>query len=102
MTAPAHVSLPELQDAILSWQTLDQLFSDLSAQAKVQDILVKERAQAFAQPTTNDLAAARAALTQGLAVQIRYRHADMEWCDSLIGVPAGVRLVRIGHSIAPG
>jgi hypothetical protein len=102
MTAPAQASLPELQDVLLSWQTVDQLFFDLSVQAHVQDILVKARDQAFAQPAPSDLAAARAALRHGLAVQIRYRHAGMDWCDSLICVPAGVRRVRIGHGIAPG
>ena len=102
MTAPAQDSLPALQDAHLSWQTVDQLFFDLSVQTDIQEILVKARAQGYAQPAPSDLAAARAALGQGLAVQIRYRHAGMDWCDSLICVPAGVRLVRIGHGIAPG
>jgi hypothetical protein len=100
MTATTDISLPDIQDAILSWDTLDQLFFDLTSVAELQDILVKERAQAHARHTDLDLTAARHALDQGMAVQIRYRYGGTDWCDSLIAVPAGIRLVRIGHTMA--
>jgi hypothetical protein len=92
--------LPEVQDALLGPEQLAQLFSDLALAADLREIVYKRRVEeADAATGPLDLEAARAALTAGqvLGVQIRYWHEGRGWCDTLMPVAGGVRLIRIAR-----
>jgi hypothetical protein len=94
--------LPDVQDGVLDADQVNQLFSDLELGADVCAIVYKRRAEeADAAPGPLDLGAARAALDAGriLGVQIHYRHQGRGWCDTLMPVATGVRLIRIARDI---
>lgn len=100
MVSPAE-PLADLQDAVVSWETVDQLLGDLQALATIHEVQVKGGALAHARGAPRDLAAARAALHAGeaLGIQIRYRYQQQEWCDTLLRTATGaVRLVRTAIS----
>jgi len=93
-----QVPLPDLQDAVLSTEQLEALFSDLAEHATIGEIIFKgaatERVDARRKPTLVDaFAALRLDTVRG--VQVRYLHEGKEWWDTLMSTPAGVRLVRI-------
>lgn len=98
-----EIPLPPLQEAVLDEATLDQLFFDIAEGAEVVSVSLKGGATARAGDLQRagsgggELALARRALGDGtaLGVQIRYRFAGSEWWDTLLRIPAGVRLVRI-------
>lgn len=97
MTSELDVEpLPELQDAVIPWEVVDQLLHDIEAVAHIHEVLVKGAAAGRARGAPVDLGGARAALLDGSAVgiQIRYRHAGEEWCDTLLRTAGGVRIVR--------
>jgi hypothetical protein len=92
--------LPDLQDAVIDEATLDQLFFDIAQGAELLAIVYKGTAGAAdAALAPPDLAAARGALRgdRVLGVQLRYRHAGVEWWDTLLRTARGVRLVRIAQ-----
>lgn len=90
------ITLPDVQQAHLDVATLDALFSDIATFAHVYSVVVKHGAGRVEEQGTT-LEEGRAALASGTArgVQIRYRHDGVEWCDTLLNTPAGVRLVRV-------
>ncbi|MDP3275343.1 MAG: hypothetical protein Q8Q09_09130 [Deltaproteobacteria bacterium] len=92
------LELPEIQDQVLDAPTLAQLFADLARDAKLIAIVVKGPGLAEGGPQT--LEQARELLAEGAVrgVQLRYLHGGTEWWDTLMVVPGGVRLVRIGHA----
>lgn len=97
---PSTLRLPALQQTHLDPATLAALFRDLAVCAEVMSVLPKWAAQSGttrteAQPIPLD--AAQAGLTDGTlrAAQIRYRFENRSWCDTLLRLPDGVRLVRI-------
>jgi hypothetical protein len=93
MTSP--LKLPPLQVTILDRPTLDQLFADLAACARVHS--VQPRTAPHAPPVALTLDQARSGLHGGhlRAVQVRYTYENKAWCDTLIAQADGVRLVRI-------
>jgi len=96
MSERPHDEMPaDLNEAILDAETLEQLFIDLGACAKVFTVMA--RGAGGSQQT--DLADGHAQLLAGraTALQIRYLHAGEEWWDTLMATPEGVRLVRINH-----
>lgn len=98
-----EIPLPPLQEAVLDEATLDQLFLDIAAAAALVSVSLKAGATARAGDLPragsggDELAVARRALGDGtaLGVQIRYRFAGSAWCDTLLRLPSGVRLVRV-------
>ena len=86
----------DLYDDVIDWDTVDRIFFDVGAAAKLVSAQVKRGAARFAEPGAVDLAAARDALFAGAAgVQLRYLHGGVEWWDTLIPTGDGrVRIVR--------
>jgi hypothetical protein len=91
----AESELPELQDQVLPWDTVQTLLLDLRDAAELLGVMVKGAPDAHATGAAPDLGAARVALEGGRGVQLRYRFQGTEWCDTLLPVTDGVRLVRI-------
>lgn len=89
--------LPQVQDAILDAETLEQLASDLQSFATVDEVLLKGGAMAMTSGQSVSLAEAMDALKQGqvVGIQIRYRYGGSSWWDTLLRTPHGIRIVRI-------
>lgn len=90
--------LPPVHEADLDWPTVDQLFADITALGEVLGISIKGAARGRAQEGGPDLKRAYDCLQGGLSIQLRYRFEGVEWWDTLMRTPDGVRLVRIGHT----
>ena len=101
MTA-AEPALPPIHDVLIDDATVDQLFFDIGAAAELIAAIARAPGAARADDAPLALAAAHDALCSGAAaaVQLRYRHAGEEWCDTVSRTPAGYRLVRISHTRA--
>lgn len=95
-------ALPPICDVLVDAATIDQLFFDIAAAAELIGVTRKARGAQRADDDALDLAAAHAALRAGTvgAVQLRYRHAGEEWCDTVISIADGFRLIRISHTRA--
>ncbi len=96
--APAQdqeLVLPPLQDAILPPQKLVELLGDIEQVAQLLEVRIKSRAQGHSAASEVGLGDVAPALAAGCAVQLRYRHGDSAWLDTLMPHPQGVRLVRI-------
>lgn len=92
------MKLPDLQQTVLDTPTLDALFADLAAHAKVLSVVPKRAPSAMVEERTVTLTDAREGLRSGTfrGVQVRYRFENHEWCDTLVAMPGGTaRLVRI-------
>ncbi|WNG35012.1 hypothetical protein F0U60_16320 [Archangium minus] len=94
--------LPQLQDALLDSETLEQLLRDIQRCAVVQEVLLKGGAVERVSGTPVSLAEAMEALRQErvLGVQIRYWFDGSNWWDTLMRTPNGIRLIRIEHRLA--
>jgi hypothetical protein len=92
--------LPEMHDAMLDEATLGQLAFDIASSAKVLEVRTKAAASAYALGAPAGLTQAIEGLVAGtvLGVQVRYLFDNTEWCDTLLRVPEGVRLVRVKAS----
>jgi hypothetical protein len=97
-------TLPELHDALLDAATVEQLFQDLAACARISEILPKfsRREMVREAGTPLSLEEARELLMSGRVrgLQIRYRYQDADWWDTLMRQPEGVRIVRIRHEFS--
>ncbi len=89
--------LPELQTGDLDAPTLAALFDDLERHTDVLDVLVKGSPTRHVSPTPIPLREAQALLAAGevRGVQVRYRWQGAEWRDTLMQLPAVVRVVRM-------
>lgn len=98
--------LPPMREAMLTWQDMDSLFTDIEQLAS--DVTFMQRgnnnARAYASliDTSNRFEMARFALVTGRTkrMQIRYRWGDSLWIDTLEQQASGFRLVRIAHQEA--
>jgi hypothetical protein len=99
--APENTPLPQLQDALLDGETLEQLLQDIQHCTVVKEVLLKGGALAMASERSVPLAEAAEALREGrvLGVQIRYWHDGADWWDTLMRTPKGIRLIRIQHRL---
>ncbi|MGI9455138.1 MAG: hypothetical protein ACR2NU_01165 [Aeoliella sp.] len=88
--------LPELFQGDLDAEQLDALFADLERGAQVQLVQVRTSSGPSPHDRQVTLAEARVLLrqTDTKAVQIRYEFEQQSWCDTLMVLPTGVRLVR--------
>jgi len=99
---PENTPLPQLQDAILDPETLEQLFQDIQHSTVVKEVLLKGGALAMTSGQSVPLAEAMEALKEGrvLGVQLRYWYNGADWWDTLMRTPKGIRLIRIEHRLA--
>lgn len=97
-TETGNPPLPELWRSVLDNDMLETLLSDLAKVDRVQ-VVIRQAAMEHVREAKAifDLDQARAALTAGKAVQLRYRWENAEWWDTLTPSPAGINLVRMRH-----
>jgi len=93
MTDP-NEPLPELRDATLDEQGLEDLLQELGAFTEVREVRVKGSSTTRGVSVEPCLDDARAALARGAAVQIRYAYRGEIWCDTLMPNGGRVRVVR--------
>ena len=91
--------LPEINEAILDTETLNQLFEDVSQFTQLIEVIVKRGARSQTPDANYSLDQARQMLDEGAAmgVQLRYSFDGAQWWDTLIRTPTGTRIVRIRH-----
>lgn len=100
--SPAPDTLPDLHQATLDVETVEQLFRDIESCAQITEIIPKFAARALVPAACAlTLAAARELLVSGQfrALQLRYRYDGADWWDTLQVLPEGFRLARIRHEI---
>ncbi|MCL4196461.1 MAG: hypothetical protein KJZ69_03120 [Phycisphaerales bacterium] len=92
--------LPPMSEALLDDEQLAALFDDLRRLVRIDGIVIKAgrgRADDTARPQRLEEAHAMLAQRMVRGVQIRYRYDGAAWCDTLMPVAQGIRLVRIRH-----
>lgn len=101
MPTPNQDDLPELSDAVLGAEELAALFRDYRHCVTVQEILVKTRPRDCddGKPPTLDETEAMLRQRAVRGVQVRYDFDGTLWCDTLMVVPNGIRLVRIEQQL---
>jgi hypothetical protein len=91
--------LPEVQDALVDNETLDDLLRDWTTCCELLLLRCREDGEGPSLPATADgvrQAIERLRLGDTRGLQLRYRYADGEWCDTLMPHAGGAfRLVRI-------
>jgi hypothetical protein len=99
MADPNDAPLPPMSDAVLDAQQLAALFGDYHACLDAVEILVKRGPGYASDGPQPSLSEAQQLLAAGAVrgLQVRYRYQGAQWCDTLLPVEGGVRLVRIAH-----
>lgn len=94
--------VPLMVEGLIDAATLRQLFADLAAHASVSDVREKGGPTAYtlADQQPSEVALERLLSGAARAVQVRYRFADYEWTDTVLGLPTGFRVVRCRHDPA--
>src|SRR6187455_2431144 len=97
MPDPNDLPLPDMTDAVLSSDQLAALFRDYRACTGGVQILIKSGPGLVAPHASPTLDEAEGLLLSGRArgLQLRYEFNSCQWCDTLMRVATGVRLVRI-------
>lgn len=97
MTEPTPEDRPEVLHAQLQPEQVVALFADLQQSAQIRSVMVRQASDS-SRPvdTAMTLQQAHQLLDDGLtkAVQIQYEFEGAIWCDTLMVVPDGIRLVR--------
>jgi len=93
-----EMALPDLNQALLDTQTLNQLFEDIRQCTKFLEAIPK-RGPGHADDSGVSLDEARTLLTnkQVRGIQLRYLYDNAEWWDTLIDMGNGVKLVRMRY-----
>jgi MauM/NapG family ferredoxin protein len=93
----SEIELPELQDEIVDDEVIGRLFDDLAALGQIIEINEMGGARAHSEGVGLDLEIAKRRFLAGdvRGVQIVYRHQDETWCDTLMRVPSGTRILRM-------
>lgn len=91
--------LPPMNDALLDDSALADLFRDVQHLAQLDEIIIKTGPGHVNDQQSVSLEEAQRLLTEKSVrgVQLRYRHQNTTWWDTLMPTPNGVRLVRIKH-----
>ncbi len=86
---------PEIYDAVIDDATLLRWVEDLCAFARVDRVMEKGGATRHAGQST-DIRGSADRLRAGeiRALQAWYRHEESAWCDTVLAVPGGWRMVR--------
>lgn len=89
--------LPDLNDALIDAATLWQLADDVETHTELLDVRQKGGASRRADTAPVELREAFRSLERGqlFGVQIAYRFQDVEWRDTLMKTPEGIRIVRM-------
>ncbi len=89
--------LPPMSEALLDERAVSALFDDIGALGELLDVQLKGGARSRASDAACDLSSAKDALLSGAtrAVQLRYRHKDTVWWDTLLRQGQHIKLVRI-------
>jgi hypothetical protein len=97
---PPEDKFPELNDAVLGIEEMSALFRDYRDCATVGEIFVKPRPGYVPTESRPTLEQAEELLrTRAVrGVQIRYQFDRSTWCDTLMPLADGIRLVRIRQS----
>lgn len=97
----AGLGLAQLVEGVLDEPMVDALFRDLEQCTKVLEVSVKFAARGYVAEGAIGLGAARRMLAgqEVRGVQIRYRYDGREWCDTLMRLPGGVRIVRVRYDL---
>lgn len=97
MSIPDEQPLPAMSDAILDSSALSALFQDYRVCATALRIQLKSGPGFVLPHSTPSLDEAESLLLAGnlRGVQLHYHFKDQNWCDTLMPVASGVRLVRI-------
>lgn len=92
--------LPDLNDAIIDETTLAQLFADLEACTAIVEVQLKGGAEDYSTQGAIDLALTSELLRarKVRAAQLRYHFEGSMWCDTIVALPVGYRLVRLAQS----
>ncbi|MEN9577055.1 MAG: hypothetical protein RJA70_64 [Pseudomonadota bacterium] len=99
------IEVPELYEGLLTEAELRDLLFDISTEASSVELQFKGSAQGRAQPGDENAdsgpiaelesACARLVAAQVAGIQVRYIHAGVAWCDTVLRGPAGFRLIRV-------
>jgi hypothetical protein len=94
--------LPELHEALLDDGLLDALVADIDAHCDLESLRARAAPSARTDPPTN-LAEARDRLRRGeiAALQLRYRHGEDRWLDTITPASGGYRLIRLRDPLHP-
>lgn len=85
----------ELYDAVIDDATLARWVEDLSAFARVDRVMEKGGATRHAGQSTDVRGSVdRLRVGEIRALQAWYRHEGSSWCDTVLAVPGGWRMVR--------
>jgi hypothetical protein len=93
--------LPELHQGVLDSATLDQLVLDIETCTELLEVIPKFGPESYVgEETVIDLKTAVSMLVAGelRGAQVRYKHEGVQWWDTLMATPQGVRIVRIRHN----
>lgn len=95
--------IPEMVQAVLSFQDLAALKADLESLTNVRNVAGKTGAKQHASAVPLTLHQGIEQLRQGdlPALQIVYDFDGHTWTDTLFRLPEGARLVRCQHSTPP-
>lgn len=89
--------MPDVHEGVLDAAFVQRLLGDLEACAHVHSITIKRAPEQHAEPDPLDLPSAARALFDGnaRAIQVRYRHQNQEWTDTIIRSGDAFRLIRV-------
>lgn len=87
---------PDVLEAIWDREQIEALFADLAAGATVTHVQVRTSAAGPPSDAAVSLDEAKQLFDErrALAIQIRYDFQRQQWCDTLMVLPVGVRIVR--------
>lgn len=98
------LTLPELWNSVMDESTFHQMLDDLRSYATILAVQEKQAAQTNTDGESHSFAAAinRFRAGQSHAVQIQYQYDGKEWCDTIMRLPAGYKVVRMEMNIEKG
>ena len=95
----ASIDMPDVHEALLDREAYEQVLDDIAAETDILDVLAKGAPRRRAPEEDIGLRRARDLFEAGdiRAFQIRYRWEGLEWRDTVMRTPEGVKIVRISH-----
>ena len=95
------IDLPELRQADIDDETLDQLFSDIAEQATLLEVIPKAHDESFISSNRISLPEARLLLENAKVkeVQVRYCYKNAEWWDTIMITPDAYKIIRMKHEM---
>lgn len=93
------IDLPDVHEAFLDRETYESVLRDIATQTEVLDVLAKGASEEYAPEKDIGLDKARELFDAGIirSFQMRYRWDGLEWRDTVMRTPEGVKIVRISH-----